>query len=334
MKSANKQRRSFVLGAVAAACLSASYIATAATAVQEYPSRMVKFVVPFTPGSGTDISARAVAKKLEEITGQTVIVDNRPGGNNIIGVQTVVKSPADGYTLFFGTNSPMAGNVAVYKKLPYDPVKDFAPVSLLSRQDWVITVSGRSPYKSVQELVAAANNTPGSVTAGAGATGYNLAALTLAKNAGFQVTVVPYKGTPQAMQDVIGGHVTYTVTDIASAKPYIDSGALRPLAVLTEKRSPMVPNVPSLKEAGLESINLFSWAGVFAPAGTPQAVIDKLSALVGTALADAEVRKYYASIGADVLAGGPADLRDFQQKDIDNYRWLMQRTGFKPIALQ
>lgn len=293
----------------------------------DYPSKQVTFIVPFTPGSGTDVSARRVARALFELTGQPFIIENRPGGNNVIGMRAVTSSAADGYTLLFGTNSPVAANVVVYKSLPYDPVKGLAPVAPLSKQDWVLSVSHTSPFKTIEDLVAAAKKDPLLLSAGGGATGYQLAALMFGKIAGVEVNVIPYGGTPQAVQDVIGGRLSFTVTDAGSIMPLVKSGTLRPLVAISENRNALLPDLPTLKESGYSTIPLTSWAGVFAPAGTPKPIIDKLAGLIEKALATPGVQTYYKGIGADTLSGGPDRLRQMQINDIANYRDAMKKTG-------
>ena len=294
----------------------------------DFPSKPIVLVVPFTPGAGTDVSARRLSKTMSEVTGQPVVVENRPGGNNAIGVRHVINAAPDGYTLLVGTNSPVAGNVALFKSLPYDPVEELTPVAPLSRQEWIVAVDKASPFKTLEDLIAAGRKDPLLLTAGAGAAGYQLAAMLLAKNAGVEVNVIPYPGTPQAIQDLMGGRLSFSIVDAGSVLPHLNQGNLRALA---EERISVLPDVPTLQELGLPSIPLTSWAGIFAPKGTPQDVLDKLASLIEASLSKEDLRAYYASIGADILTGGASVLKDIQHSDIETYREAMARTGLPPL---
>lgn len=317
---------------LAAAMFFAATAASSGThAADAYPNRPIMLVVPFTPGSGTDVSARQLGKTLSEKSGQQVIVENRPGGNNAIGVRHVVNAAPDGYTILIGTNSPVAGNVALFKSLAYDPVKDLKPVAPLSRQDWVVVVKSDSRFKTLKELLAAGKQDPLLLTAGAGAAGYQLAAMMLAKNAGADVNVIPYSGTPQAVQDVLGGRLSFAVVDAGSVLTQIKGGNLRAIGALAEDRIELLPDVPTLKELGLPSIPLMSWAGIFVPARTPDDVVTKLQGLIEASLITNQLRDYYKSIGAVTLSGGPDELRKMQTADITVYRDAMKKTGLPQI---
>lgn len=323
-----KSKREVLCGAARVAALGALLgTGQMALAQAEFPAKLITLVVPFTPGSGTDVSARRLGKALSEVSGQPVVVENRAGGNNAIGVRHVVGAAPDGYTLLVGTNSPVAGNVAVFKSLPYDPVKSLAPVAPLSRQDWVLVVKADAPYKTLADLVAAGKKDPRLLSAGGGSTGYQLAALMFGKNAGIEVNVIPYPGTPQAVQDVMGGQVVFSIVDAGSVLQLLRAGSLRPLATLSDRRVGVLPEVPTLRELGQPSIPLMSWAGVFAPVATPPMVISRLTALIEKALTTPDVQTYYVGIGADIQFGGADKLRQMQVADIANYRDAMKSTG-------
>lgn len=323
-----KSKREFLAATAGMTTLGWLSAPQAATQPQAgFPTKPITLVVPFTAGSGTDVSARRLGKALSDAAGQPVIVENRPGGNNAIAVRYVAHAAPDGHTLLVGTNSPMAGNVAVFKSLPYDPVKSLLPVAPLSRQDWIVVVKSGTTYETLDDLIAAGRKDPKLLSAGAAAAGYQLAALMLAKNAGVEVNVIPYSGTPQAVQDVLGGQIVFAVVDAGSVLQLLRAGSLRPLAALSERRIGLLPKVPTLKEAGQPLIPLMSWAGVFAPAGTPPSLVGKLTALFERSLATPEVQGYYAGIGADIQSGGPDKLRQMQLDDIANYRDAMRRTG-------
>lgn len=306
-------------------------VSTAAAEESTYPNRPIVIVVPFTAGAGTDVSARSVSKALTELTGQPVVVENRPGGNNAIGVRQVINASPDGYTLLIGTNSPVAGNVALFKALPYDPVEQLTPVAPLSRQDWTIVVNRDSPYRTLDELIAAGRKDPMLLSAGAGAAGYQLASLLLAKNTKTEVNLIPYPGTPPAIQDLLGGRLSFVIVDAGSVLPHIKSGSLRPLAMLADQRVNVLPDVPTLKELGYPSIPLMSWAGIFAPKNTPPAVVDKLAGLIEQALSTEALQRYYEGIGADIVTGGASVLSKMQRNDIDNYRNAMSLTGLPQL---
>lgn len=287
-------------------------------------------VVPFPAGQGADTSARALARELELVTGQSFIIDNRPGGNNVIGVKAVTAAPADGYTLFYGTNSPMAANAVFFRNLGYDPIKDFAPVAMLGRSPWVVVVSSASPIRSFAELVEASKRDPNAMSFGTGATGYQLAAILLAKASGLATNIVPYKGTPQALQDVIGQQVTTTMSDFGTMRPLIESGRVRPLLVFDDRRIATIPDVPCLKDAGYDVPVLFSWTGLFAAAGTPPGIVDWLSQATQKALQTDGYKAYVAKANSEIAFAGPAALAAFQRKEVESYRQAMRVGNVEP----
>lgn len=323
-------RRNFLLQAGLAATALAARPARAASPVAGYPSKPIRLVVPFPAGQGADTSARALARELEQVSGASVIVDNRPGGNNVIGAKAVTSAPADGYTLFYGTNSPMAANAVFFRNLGYDPVKDFTPVAMLGRSPWVVVVSGDSPLKSFGELVALSQRDPHAVSFGTGATGYQLAAILLTKSSGLQANIVPYKGTPQALQDVIGQQVTATMSDFGTMRPLIASGRVRPLLVFDDRRIATIADVPCLKDAGLDVPVLLSWTGLFAAAGTPPEIIDWLAAATHKALQSEAYKAYVAKANSEIAFAGPAALAAFQRQEVASYRHAMKVGHVEP----
>jgi tripartite-type tricarboxylate transporter receptor subunit TctC len=323
-------RRTFLLQAALAATALVAGPARAASPLVGYPSKPIRLVVPFPAGQGADTSARALGRELERVAGASVIVDNRPGGNNVIGVKAVTSAPADGYTLFYGTNSPMAANAVFFRNLGYDPVKDFAPVAMLGRSPWVVVVSGDSPLKSFDELVALSQRDPHAVSFGTGATGYQLAAILLAKSSGLQANIVPYKGTPQALQDVIGQQVTATMSDFGTMRPLIESGRVRPLLVFDERRIALIPDVPCLKDAGYDVPALFSWTALFAAAGTPPDIVEWLAAATQKALQSDAYKAYVAKANSEIAFAGPAALAAFQRKEVANYQQAMKAGHVEP----
>jgi tripartite-type tricarboxylate transporter receptor subunit TctC len=290
----------------------------------------VRIVVPFPAGQGADATARALARQLEAVAGQPFVVDNRPGGNNAIGAAAVIASPPDGYTLFYGSQSPMASNAVFFKQLGYDPVKDFSPVALLARSTWVLVVSTSSRYATYADVVAHARADPKAVSYAAGSTTYQLVGEMLSRASGIQMNIVPYKGTPQALTDVAGGQVTITAIDVGSAAPLIAAQRLRPLLMFAEQRHPQLPDVPSLKDAGIIATPFFSWNAIFAPAGTPLPLRERLAQLVTDAANSEPMRKFIAGVGAEPMLAGPERLAAFQRQEIETYRAAMRAARLEP----
>lgn len=289
---------------------------------QEFPSRTIKFVVPFPPGSGTDTSARYYGKKLSELVGQPVIVENRPGGNGFIAVQNVLAAPADGYTVFVGSNSTLAVNVALFKKLPYDPQTDFAPLLMMMRSPALLAVPPTSPYKTVTELVNAAKSSPGKLNYAAGSAGYQLMAELFNEMAGVKTVHVPYKGASDALTGVAGGTVDLTFADFTAAQGLVKGGRVRALAVASERRVPALPDVPTAAEAGLRGFNAYVWVGAMVHAKTPKAEVEKLAGLFTKIARMPETREFYEKQGAEAMSGGPEEMRQFQATEINMWKGI------------
>ena len=283
---------------------------------QDFPSKTIKFVVPFPPGSGTDTSARYFAKKVTEITGQTVVVDNKPGANGFIAVRAVLSAPADGYTVFVGSNSTLAVNAALFKTLPYDPVADFSPLSMLMRSPALLIVPGQGTHKNLAELVSQAKAQPGVLNYGAGSAGYQLMAESFNDAAKVQTTGVPFKGASEAVTAVASGTVHLAFAEMTSAQELVKSGKLRALAVASDKRSPALPQVPTAAEAGLPGFTAYTWVAAAVSAKTPKDETDKLAALFTRIETLPETREFYERIGAEVMRGGPDEMRQFQSDEI------------------
>ncbi len=301
-----------------------------AQAPDAYPSRLLKMVVPFPAGQGADTAARVLGKELEAVSGQTVIIDNRPGGNNVIGARAVTTAAPDGHTLFYGSNSPMAANGVFYKELGYDPVKDFTPVALLGKNYWVLVISPEAPHKTFAELVEFSKKNPKAVSVGAGATGYQLAAILMTNAAGMKANIVPYKGSPQAITDVLGQHVTVTMADFGTLRPLIASGRLRALLVLNDQRIAGIPDIPSLKDLKLDMPILFSWTAVFTPANTPKLVRDRLAGFILEAVKRDAYVEYSVKSGLEQSYAGPDALGEFQKQQIEAYRQAMRVGNVEP----
>lgn len=318
--------RSFFFKTLAAACVSVCGALSAAPALAQttdFPSKPVKFVVPFPPGSGTDTSARYFAKRFTELTGQTVVVDNKPGANGFIAVRNVLGAPADGYTVFVGSNSTLAVNVALFKSLPYDPVADFSPLSMMMRAPALLIVPASSSYNSVGELVAAAKAQPGKLDYGSGSAGYQLMAELFNDVAGVQLFNVPFKGASEAMTAVATGTVQMAFADVTGASELVKGGKLRALAVASDRRVPAVPTVPTAIEAGLPGFTAYTWVGAMVSAKTPKAETDKLAAIMGKIEAMPETREFYEKLGAETMRGGAEEMRAFQNAEIQLWKRIV-----------
>lgn len=285
-------------------------------AAATYPSKPIHFVVPFPPGSGTDVGARFFARKLGELAGQPVIVENRAGANGFIAVKAVTSAPADGYTLLMGSNSTLATNVALFKQLPYDPVKDLAPVSTLMRSPIVLIVPANSPYKTLKDLIDAARAKPGQRTYASGSAAYQLMGELFADKAGIQLLNVPYKGAPDAVNATLSGQTDLGFSDITATMELLRGGKIRALAIAADQRLAGLPDVPTAQEQGIGGFSADTWTGVAVAANTPKPVVDKLSDMFVKILAMPETREFYAKQNVITMKGGQDELRDFQREQI------------------
>ena len=296
-----------------------------------YPTKPIRLVVPFPPGGATDLIARAVAQKLGEAWGQSVVVDNRPGAGGNIGTELVAKAAPDGYTLEMGTVGTHAINASLYAKIPFDHVKDFAPVILVAGVPNVLEVNPSVPVNSVQELIAYAKANPGKLnfaSSGAG-TSIHLSGELFKVMAGVQMTHVPYKGSSPALQDLLGGQVQLMFDNLPPSLPQIKAGKLRALAVTSATRAPALPDVPTIAESGLPGFEASSWFGILAPAGTPPAIIAKINAEVAKWLASAEGKEKLASIGANAAGGSPEDFARHIQAETAKWAKVVKESGAK-----
>ena len=310
---------------VLAATLGATALVTALEPVlaqdaASYPTRPIKFIVPFPPGSGAEVAARFVGAKITEMTGQPVVIDPRGGGNGFIAVQAALAAPPDGYTLFFGSNSTLATNVALFKKLPYDPLVDFVPVSLVIRSPIVLLVPANSPYKTLGELIDAAKKAPGKITVGTGSAGYQLMGALFSERAGIDILNVPYKSSPDTVTAVISNQVGFGVVDVTSAMPLVRGGRARALAVASDKRLPMAADIPTAAESGLPGFTTAPWNGLTAPASVPKPIVDKLSDMFVKILALPETKEYFAQQNVELMGGGQAEMRAFQREEIERWK--------------
>ena len=314
------------------ALLAFSALAAAPMAgAQAYPAKPIRIVVPFPPGGATDILARAVAQKLTDAWGQAVVVDNRPGAGGNIGSEIVAKAAPDGYTLEMGTVGTHAINASLYAKMPYDHVKDFAPVILVAGVPNVLVVNPTLPVNSVQELIAYAKANPGKLNfaSSGNGTSIHLAGELFKVMAGVQMTHIPYKGSAPALQDLIGGQVQLMFDNLPPSLPHIKAGKLRALAVTSATRSSALPDTPTIAESGLPGFEASSWFGVLAPAGTPPAIIARLNAEIGAWLASAEAKEKMLALGANIGGGSPEDFARHIAAETAKWQKVVKASGAK-----
>ena len=296
---------------------------------QGYPSKPVRLIVPYPPGGGTDIFARLVGAKLAEALGQPFVIEQRPGAAGVIGADAAAKSAPDGYTIVIGQASNLAINVSLMKKLPYDPVRDFAPITRVAMSPNLLVVHPSLPVRSVKDLVVLAKARPGAInyaSAGSGSPGH-LAAEYFRKIAGIDVVHIPYKGATPAMLDVIAGHVSYYFTSPVSAQPFVAAGRLRQVAVTSAKRFPPLPDVPAIAEAGYRDIDMVAWWGLLAPAGTPADIINRLHGPAVKALNAPDLKERLAGQGAMVYTDTPAEFGAYIKSEIANWAKIVAASG-------
>jgi tripartite-type tricarboxylate transporter receptor subunit TctC len=298
---------------------------------QPYPSRPVRIVVPFSPGTASDILARQLAAGLTQELGQPVNIENRPGGGAIIGAETVAKSPPDGYTVLLGSSQSHATNSSLFRKLPYDPIADFSPIARITVFPAVLVVHQSIPAKSVAELVAFAKQRPGEINYASSGPGTqaHLQAAMLAATSGIVLTHVPFKEAGQAFAALIRGDVQMMFYPHSALGAVLQSGKVSVLASTGEKRSPRTPDTPTMIEAGYPEVTLAAWNGLYAPAATPPAIIDRLNRATRNALEDATTKSRFAELGIEIAFSSPQELAAFTRAEIERYRRLVALTQLK-----
>lgn len=319
-------RRAVMLGLAALALAGTVPVARAS---ETYPTRPITIIVPFGPGSGTDAVARLVGQRLSELLKTPIVVDNRAGANGAIGASAAARATPDGYTLMAGGSSTHAANPSLLKSIQYDPKADFVPISQLGVFPYFLFVNAEVPAKSVTELVALARAKPGSISFAYGNAIGQLAGEMLRLRAKVDLLAVPYKSSPQGITDLVAGRTSLMFVDMTAALAQVKAGTLRALATTTQDRSTLFPDVPSMKEAGLDLFSLTAWTGLFAPKGTPPEIVARLAEAIHQAVDDPKVRESLAHIGFEVRWLGPKDFARHVSDDIDLWANLTREAGIE-----
>ena len=320
--------RFFPLTRLAALCAVAALPLTAGA--QDFPTKPITFVVPFAAGSATDQIGRAIAQGVTEQTGQAVVIENKPGASAMIGAQDVARAAPDGYRVLITTNTTHAANEHLYKTLQYNPVKDYAPITLLGKGGQIMVVNPASQAKSVGDFLEMARKNPGKMSFGSGSSSSRIAGELLQQMAGVQLLHVPYKSNPPAVTDLMGGQIDMMITDSATGLPQVKAGKLRALGVTGLKRSPLAPDVPTIDEAGVKGYEMGYWFAAYAPAGTPPAVVKRLNELMVKATEGNAAKQFYANTGTDAATSTPEELAQFQAAESKKWGEIIKKAGIQP----
>ena len=297
---------------------------------QSYPNKPVTIIVPFGPGSGSDIIARIVGARLSQSVGQSVVIENKPGANGAIAAAQVARAAPDGYTLFLGTNTPMSAAPSLVKNINYDPVKDFVALCRVGSFTQMLLVNPELPIKSISELIAYAKANPGKLSFASGNASSVLAGETLKRWAGIDMVHVPYRSAPPAVQDVLGGRVSMLFTDLSTGLPHHKTGALRGLATTRLQRSALLPELPTLDESGVKGFDMDSWAALFAPAGTPKDIVAKLNAEFRKIIDTPEVKAQIAATGFEAFSSSTEELEEFVKAQLVKWTRMIKDAGIEP----
>ncbi len=316
----------FSVSSLLAGCFALAGLAAA----QDYPSRPIRMIVPYGTGGVTDITSRIVAPRMADILGQSIVIENRAGGASMLGTDAVAKSRPDGYTVLL-TSTALAANHILFKKIPYDPVKDLLSVSLLATVPTVLVVHPGVQANSVKDLVDLVKAKPGSINYGSAGngSGNHLTTEVFKHAAGIDAQHIPYKGGGAVMTDLVGGQVTFVFAVLPTAYPYITSGKLRALGVSSLQRSAALPDVPTVAESGYPGFSVAEWLGIFVPAGTPPAIVERLNNAATRALQHPEVQTRLKALGAEIIGGQPGNMDKYLRSEIANWSRLAQQVKFE-----
>jgi len=322
---ARQYLRAFVNPALMFALMTEAALAQSAT----YPNRTITLVLPFAAGSGTDTTTRIISQYLGAALGVGIVVDNKAGANGMIAATYVARAAPDGYTLLVTTNTSHSANPYLLKTLTYDPVKDFAPIARTGDLPFMLVVNPEVPARTVAELITYAKANPGKLTYASGSSSAIVSGATFAHNAGLDLLHVPYKSSPPAMNDVIAGRITMMFTDVLTGLPHVNGGALRALAVTTRTRSPLVPNLPSMDEAGVPDFDITSWQGYFGPANLPRDIVVRLNAEICKIVEKPEIKAQLAALGMDAFSSTPEELGTFVGDQLVLWEKLIRNAGIE-----
>ncbi len=313
----------------AALLVAALLVGAGAGAQTRFPDKPVTFIVPFAAASATDQLARAIGQSITEQTKQQVVVDNRAGASGMMAAQAAARAPADGYTVLITTNTTHAANEHLFKKIGYDPVKDFVPVTGLGKGGQVMVVRSDAPYKTVAELVAAARQKPGKLSFASGSSSSRVAGEMLKQLTGTDILHVPYKSNPQAVTDLLGGQIDFMITDTATGLPQLRAGKLRALGFSTQKRSPLLPDVPTIDEAGVKGYDMGFWFAAYVPAGTPAPVVARLNELLQAAVKSTAAKTFFDTSGVEAWTTTPDELARFQAAETQKWGRVIKAAGIE-----
>jgi tripartite-type tricarboxylate transporter receptor subunit TctC len=326
MRTLSKQhRRGWLSLPLILAVMAGSALAQSST----YPNRPITLVLPFAAGSGTDTTTRIISQYLSTALGVGIVVENKAGANGMIAATYVAHAAPDGYTLLVTTNTSHSANPYLLKTLTYDPVKDFTPIARTGDLPFMLVVNPEVPAKTVAELIAYAKANPGKLTYASGSSSAIVSGATFAHNAGLDLLHVPYKSSPPAMNDVIGGRITMMFTDVLTGLPHVNRGALRALAVTTRSRSPLVPDLPSMQEAGVPDFDITSWQGYFGPANLPTDIVLRLNGEIRKIVETPAIKAQLAALGMDAFSGTPEELGAFVKDQLVLWERLVGNAGIE-----
>lgn len=295
-----------------------------------YPSKPITFVVPFAAGSATDTLARALGSSVSEQTGQPVVIENKAGASGMIAAQAVARAPADGYTVIISTNTTHAANEHLFKRIAYDPVKDFAPITGLGKGGMVMVVRSDAPYRSVGDVLAAARQEPGKLSFGSGSASSRVAGELFQQMAKVQLLHVPYRSNPMGVSDLLGGQVTMMFTDTSTGVPQVTAGKLRALGVTTSQRITVLPDAPTIAEAGVPGYDMGYWFAAYAPGSTPSPVVARLNQLLHEAIKSPGVQQFFATSGGQAFPTTPDELARFQASETEKWGRVIKAAGIEP----
>lgn len=325
------QMRRVLRGSWLLAILGVAVAAAPLAVAQSWPTKTIRIVAPSTPGDAPDVIARLIAEKLSPVLGQQVVVENKPGAGGVVGSEAVARAAPDGYMLIMGNAGSHGINAAVYSKLPYDIQRDFAPVSLVAIAPNIVVINPAVPATSLVEFIAYAKSQPGKLSYASGGNGSSAhMSMELFKSmAGVDIQHVPYKGSTPALTDLIGGQVAIFIGNMPPTVPHVKAGKLRALAVTTKARSALMPELPTMTEAGLPGYETVAWFGVLAPAGTPPDIVNRLSMEIGKIVRSPEMRDRLVAMGAEPVGGTPEEFKTVIDRDIAKWKALAQKVGIK-----